>query len=52
MGTPLFIIISTGSSTLLVIVLSYRAILGMGAQSITADRNTRRSNGSNEYKAV
>ena len=34
------------------ILLLNPAILGSGAQSVTTDRDTRRSDGSNEYKGV
>ena len=47
--SPLFIITGVGFS-LSAILLLYLAVLGTGAQSITANRDTRRSDGSNEYK--
>ena len=37
---------------LLVIVLLYLVILSTGAQSVTADKNARRSNASDKYKRV
>ena len=33
-------------------LLSYQVVLGTGAQSVTADRDTRRSDDLDEYKAV
>ena len=33
-------------------LLSYPAVLGTGAQSVTADRDTWRSDDSNKYKEV
>ena len=33
-------------------LLSYQIVLGTGAQSVTADRDTRRSDNSNKDKAV
>ena len=38
--------------SLLAIMLLYLAILYSGAQSVTAERNTRRSDGSDKYKGV
>ena len=52
MGTPSFTIIGMGFSPLLAITLLYLAILGTGAQSVTANRDTWRSDGSDEYKGV
>ena len=53
MGGPAsFLKINLGISSPLAITLLYLIIFGTGAQSITADRNTRRSNYSNEYKEV
>ena len=51
MRTSSSFIIGIGFS-LLAIVLSYLVILRNGAQSITADRDTWRSNSSDEYKKV
>ena len=51
MGAPIFIA-TVGFSLLLVIMLLYPVALGTGAQSVTADRDTRRSDGSNERKGV
>ena len=37
---------------LLVIILLYLVVLQSGAQSVIADRDTRRSDGSDKYKEV
>ena len=42
----------TLASPPLVIILLYPIILGTGAQSVTADRNTRHSDCLDEYKEV
>ena len=52
MGTPLSLIIAGIGVPLLAIILLYPAILRSGAQSVTVDRDTRRSNNSNKYKGV
>ena len=51
-GTPPSVVVGTGSSASSAMSLSYRAVRGTGAQSVTADRDTRRSDGLDEYKAV
>ena len=50
-GTPSFIIVIMKFSSS-AIILSYLAVLRSGAQSVTADRDTRRSNNSGKYKGV
>ena len=50
MGTTTFILL--GTVFLLAIALSYLVMLGTGAQSITADRDTRRSNSMNNGEEV
>ena len=52
MGTPPSLIITGIGFSSLVIILSYLVILRNDAQSVTADRDTRRSNGSDKYKGV
>ena len=52
MEVPLAIIKVAGYSSFLAITLLYLTVLGTGTQSVTADRNTRRSNCSNKYKGV
>ena len=51
-GTPPFITMGPGFSFLSAIMLSYLAILGTGAQSVTVNRNTWHSDTSDEYKGV
>ena len=51
-GTPSLPILTGVGFSSLVIILSYLAILCSGAQSVTADRNTRYSDSSNKYKGV
>ena len=51
MGTPPSTILGLGFSFLFIILL-HPAILPSGAQSVIANRNTRYSNGSDEYKGV
>ena len=50
MGITISILLGVVFSS--VIILSYLIALGTGAQSVTADRDTRRSNGSNKYEGV
>ena len=52
MGIPLLPTTAGVGFFFLIIMLSYPVILEVGAQSITADRNTRRSIHSNKYKRV
>ena len=52
-GTAAPSVIMFGAAcSLLVMVLLYSAILYSGAQSVTADRDARRSDGLNKYKGV
>ena len=51
-GTPLLFFVMGVGFSLLVMMLLYLAVLGTGAQSVTADRDIRRSNSSNGYKGV
>ena len=50
MGTTVSVL--SGTVFLSVIVLLYLVALGTGAQSVTTDRDARRSDGSNKYKGV
>ena len=52
MRTPLLFIVAGIGFFSSVILLLYLVILCSGAQSVTADRDTRRSDGSNKYKGV
>ena len=52
MGAPLSIIIIMGFSSSSAIILLYLAVLGTGAQNITVNRDTRRSNYLDKYKGV
>ena len=53
MGTILLLVIMGSDSPPSVMMLSYLVVLGSGAQSVTADRDTRRSkNSSDKYKGV
>ena len=51
-GTPPSPVIAGVEFSSSAIILLYPAVLRSGAQSVTADRNTRRNNGSNQYKGV
>ena len=50
MGTTISILLGIVFSS--VIIILYLTTLRSGAQSITADRNTRRSNGTDKRKGV
>ena len=50
--TPLWPITAGIGFSSLAITLLYLAVLGTGVQIITADRNTRYSDSSDEYKGV
>ena len=51
-GAPSSAVVIPGYSSSSAIILSYLTILGTGTQSVTADRDTRCSDSSNEYKGV
>ena len=52
MGTPPSVVAKTGFSVSLAIMLSYRAVLGTGAQSVTVNRDTQRSDYLDKYKVI
>ena len=51
-GAPLLPTIAGTETPLSAIILLYPVILGSGTQNITANRDTRYSDGPNKYKGV
>ena len=51
-GTSLLLIVTGVGFSSLAMLLLYPAILCSGAQSVTADRDVRRSDGSDKYEGV